>query len=377
LQDRQAAAPNQFFLTAVWMSGYGLAADSNGAIYFATGNSDPSGKSWNKFRNLSESVVKMSADLSTVESFFTPTGKVYGQVVDDQIDGDVGSGGVLLLPDQPGNVPHLAVAGGKLTPLFLLNRDSLGGRGGQLQNAESFDCWCGSSTYVTPAGQTIVVTSTGQAITSFTLQTSPTPALINQVSTMNLATGQDSGFFTSISSNGTTTGSAVVWALSRPTNNEPADVLLYAFDPSNQAELTSQVAGTWPNTTGDADLVPVVANGRIYVASYKQVTIFGLGAPAAHVAVDHPQIPPADSLVSMPHSLTGIVTAVSATSLTLRLRNGSLVQIDTEAAHQTHEVALPVTGQATRVRGDWNGKVFAARVVLHAKASAALWAKDN
>jgi hypothetical protein len=284
---------------------------------------------------------------------------------------------VLLLPDQPGNIPHLAVAGGKLTPLFLVNRDNLGGRGGELQNAESFGCWCGSSTYVSPSGQTMVVSSTGTALTTFTLQTSPSPALVNPVPSQNLSTGQDAGFFTSISSNGTTTGSAVVWALSRPTNNEPADVLLYAFDPSTQNELTSQVAGTWPNTTGDADLVPVVANGRIYVASYKQVTIFGIGAPAAHVAVAHPQPQPEVQIASMPHSLTGIVTATSGTGLTLRLRDGSIVSVNTEGAQGTHDSALPVSGQAARVRGDWNGKTFVARAVLHAKSNAALWKKDS
>jgi hypothetical protein len=377
LQDRQATAPDDTFLNSIWMSGYGLAADSGGAIYFATANSDPSGKSWNKRLDLSESVVRMSADLSTIEGYFTPVGKVYGQQRDDMIDGDVGSGGVLLLPDQSGNIPHLAVAGGKLTPLFLLNRDSLGGRGGELQNAESFGCWCGNSSYVTPAGKTIVVSSTGQAITSFTLKTKPSPKLIDQVSTVNLSTGQDAGFFTSISSNGTATGSAVVWAVSRPTDPEPADVMLYAFDPSTQAELTTQVAGTWPNTTGDADLVPVVANGRVYVASYKQVTIFGLGAPAAHVAVAHPRPAPAAELAAMPHSLTGIVTETAAAGFTLRLRDGSAVRVNTEAARRTHQVALPVAGQAARVRGDWDGKNFAARAVLHAKANAALWAKDR
>jgi hypothetical protein len=43
------------------------------------------------------------------------------------MDHDVGSGGMLLLPDQPGSVPHLAVAGGKDGRAFLMNRDHLGG----------------------------------------------------------------------------------------------------------------------------------------------------------------------------------------------------------------------------------------------------------
>jgi hypothetical protein len=121
----------------------------------------------------------------------------------------------------------------------------------------------------------------------------------------------------------------------------------------------------------------VVAKGRIYVASYKQVTIFGLGAPASHVVVAHPQPQAEAQIPSMPHSLTGIVTAISNTGLTLRLRDGSVVSVTTEAAKSTHEIALPIAGQAARVRGYWNGKTFAARAVLHAKSNAKLWAKDS
>jgi hypothetical protein len=35
-------------------------------------------------------------------------------------------------------------------------------------------------------------------------------------------------------------------------------------------------ADSWPNTGGNSNLVPVVANGQVYVASNKQLQIFGL-----------------------------------------------------------------------------------------------------
>jgi hypothetical protein len=35
-------------------------------------------------------------------------------------------------------------------------------------------------------------------------------------------------------------------------------------------------AGPWPNTGGNSNLVPVVANGQVNVASNKQLQIFGL-----------------------------------------------------------------------------------------------------
>ena len=45
--------------------------------------------------------------------------------------------------------------------------------------------------------------------------------------------------------------------------------------------LFQEAAGTWPNVRGNANLVPVVADGHVYVASHKQLRIFGLIAPGA------------------------------------------------------------------------------------------------
>ena len=41
LLDQQATDPDTFFLSSIWMSGYGLATDDAGNILFVTGNSDP------------------------------------------------------------------------------------------------------------------------------------------------------------------------------------------------------------------------------------------------------------------------------------------------------------------------------------------------
>ena len=41
-------------------------------------------------------------------------------------------------------------------------------------------------------------------------------------------------------------------------------------------KLFSGRAGTWPNVGGNANLVPVVANGEVFVGSNKQLHIFGL-----------------------------------------------------------------------------------------------------
>src|SRR5271155_5676608 len=77
LLDRQATAPNSFFLSAIWMSGYGPAADDAGNILFVTGNSDPSGTTYDGITDIQESVVKVSPTLTTVLDLFTPTNQPY------------------------------------------------------------------------------------------------------------------------------------------------------------------------------------------------------------------------------------------------------------------------------------------------------------
>ena len=53
---------------------------------------------------------------------------------DSGADGDLGSGGVILLPDQSGTLPHLLVACGKCSAnnlgcfKYILNRDVMGGQ---------------------------------------------------------------------------------------------------------------------------------------------------------------------------------------------------------------------------------------------------------
>jgi hypothetical protein len=263
------------------MSGYGPASDDSGNILFVTGNSDYSGNTYDGVSNIQESVIKVSSNLTTVLSVFTP--KNQGSL--DQSDEDFGSGGALVLPDQPGSTPHLAVAAGKAGSLFLMNEDSLGGysttKNNVLGTYNVGGCWCGQSYFVDPSdGVGRVVTSGGSNVRSYKVVTSPSPALKPVSSSRALAGGvQDPGFFTSISSNGT--ASPIIWALSRPTGASGNPIYLFAFNPEVAAggtmgSLFRQEAGTWPNTGGNSNLVPVVANGEVFVASYAQLQIFGL-----------------------------------------------------------------------------------------------------
>jgi hypothetical protein len=278
--DTQATSPSGFFLSSIWMSGYGLATDDSGNILFVTGNSDYSGTTYDGVSNIQESAIKVSANLSTILDLFTPK----DQATLDQTDADFGSGGLMVLPDQPGSIPHIAVAVGKVGSLFVMNEDNLGGYSTKKNNVLGTynvgNCWCGPSYFVDPSdGAGRVVTSGGRNVQVYKMQTSPTVALTRVSTSTSLGGTQFPGFFTSISSNGT--ANPIIWALSRPTSAAGNPIYLFAFNPesltgSTLNQLFRFHAGTWPNTGGSANLVPVVANGEVFVASYAQLQIFGL-----------------------------------------------------------------------------------------------------
>jgi hypothetical protein len=281
--DTQSTSPNDFFLSSIWMSGYGLAADDSGNVVFVTGNSDPSGNTYDGVTNIQESTIEVSANLTNVVSLFTPSN--VGNL--DQGDTDFGSGGVMVLPDQPGATPHLAVAAGKDGRMFFMNEDSLGGfsptKNNVLGTYQVGACWCGESYFVDPTdGAARVVSSGGNRVEVWKVTTSPSPKLTAVARSATLSTGQFGGFFTSVSSNGN--ASPIIWALSRPVSHNPANILLYAFNPDSggtgMTTLYRGVAGLWPNQGGDSNQVPTIANGMVYVASNKQLRIFGLKAQA-------------------------------------------------------------------------------------------------
>ena len=277
-----ATSPNNFYLSSIWMSGYGPATDDAGNLLLVTGNSDPSGSTYDAENNISESVVKVSPDLSTVLDLFTPSDAPSL----DQLDGDFGSGGVLVLPDQSGLYPHLAVAAGKAGWMYLMNEDALGGYSSSTNNVLGTyyiaNCWCGPSYFVDPIDLAArVVSSGGTTVKVWKVVTSPTSSLSLVASSASIGGGaQDAGFFTSVSSNGT--GNPIIWALSRPSTTD-LSVYLYAFNPDSGTNMTTLFkgqAGTWPNLGGNANLVPVVANGKVFVASHQQLRIFGLKGQA-------------------------------------------------------------------------------------------------
>jgi hypothetical protein len=259
------------------MSGSGPAIDDSENILFVTGNSQY--QTYDGVTNIQESVVKVSSTLNFTLDLFTPSDQDSLDISDE----DFGAGGVMVLPDQPGSTPHLAVAAGKEGTMFLMNEDNLGGHSSRNKVLGSYPigyCWCAESYFVDPSdGAARVVSSGGKSLKIWKLHTSPVVSLSLVSSSGVIGGGQTAGFFTSVSSNGP--ASPIIWALSHPAGWN-AQMNLYAFNPEARGTTLKPIftapAGSWPNPHNNSNQVPVVANGRVFVASSGQLQIFGLKA---------------------------------------------------------------------------------------------------
>ncbi|MGA8768425.1 MAG: Ig-like domain-containing protein, partial [Candidatus Acidiferrales bacterium] len=105
-----------------WMSGAGIAADSSGNIYIASGNGNFD-TSHTPATDLGDTNMKLvfTGSAFSLEDYFTP----FDQATLDNNDTDLGSGGVLLLPDQAGGHPHELVQAGKQGTIYVIDRDQM------------------------------------------------------------------------------------------------------------------------------------------------------------------------------------------------------------------------------------------------------------
>jgi hypothetical protein len=371
------------FLSSVWMSGYGLAADPTGNIFFATGNTGAG--TYDGKLNIAESVVKMSGTLAVLDLFTPNNVKLL-----DANDTDFGSGGVLVLPDLPSEpLPHLAAAAGKDGRMFILNRDNLGGfhTPDVPANVPTDLCLCGPAFFEGPDGKPRVVSSGGHTLRTWIVDTTRSPQFTLEASVPIAKSAQAGGFFTSISSSGKVSRSTIIWAVGRPVGADK-HLTLYAFDAaaSNGALtlLWSDVAGNWQSKDNSSNVVPTVANGMVYVASYRQMNIFGLKRPQPASEVANLQVkrfqagtvePPSEAATTP--SFWGTVLKIDGSHLLLELRTGRVLDVDIGPAVRSGQARIVTQGEPAKVSGVMNSNgSFEADFVWRAPGQA-LWGEDR
>jgi hypothetical protein len=279
--------------------------------------------------------------------------------------------------------------------MYLVARDKLGSHPvgtDDPPHAYIGQCWC-TPAYLKDADNVERIVSSGGLQLRLWLVSRSTPSgTLTLESTSQLLDApppdqqinpdQWPGFFTSISSNGPDINSAVIWAISRNPN-----VTLHAFAARSTGgilrHLWSQDAGSWPNKDSNANLVPVVANGYVYVASYKQVSIFGMH-PDNRVAelnaivvskLDKPQT--METLAPAGPLYWGTVKSVEGNRIALELRDGKRLNVDLSkiVPRATSEFGAIGTGLSVSGQFGPTGALVADRVTRTPNPS--MWGKDR
>jgi len=255
-----------------WGGGSGPAADSAGSIYLGTGNG-----TYDSNFDYGDSILRFtwSASGIALADYFTP----WDQQSLDDTDTDLGSGGVLLLPDQPGSqYPHLLVQAGKEGTIDLVDRDNMGhfhsGNDDQIVQTLPFiiggvfggPAFWNNNVYFGGAGD--YLKAFGYDPQTQLLSTGP----ISQ-------SPENFGFpgpTPAVSSNGTSNG--IVWIIETD-NFHGGPAVLRAYNAGDLGvELYNSQQNAGRDGAGNAVkfTVPTIADGHVFVGVENQVSMYGL-----------------------------------------------------------------------------------------------------
>jgi len=258
----------------IWQGDTGPAADTDGNVFVVTGNGRfsagaPSG------RDFGDSILKLTLNNHSlgVADFFTP----FNQAELNANDYDLGSGGPVLLPDQPGPHRHLLIAGGKGGGIYVIDRDRMGRyHAGDDSHAVQV-IGKTQGIYSAPAywNQHVFFISSDDVLKDYRLDH-------GRLSTAPVVQGttrfNDPGATPIVSANGNTNG--IVWVLrSKGWRAPDRPAVLYAFD---AARVASELYNSEQNAARDrAGLAlrfnsPMVGGGKVYVGVKGKVDVYGL-----------------------------------------------------------------------------------------------------
>jgi len=264
----------------VWMGGTGLAGDGEGNIFFATGNgtfdADKGGC------NYGDTIVKMGMVTGRVRStgsrkfgvkdYFTPQ----NQDILNESDTDLGSGGVVLLPPQPGTSNQLLVQSGKEGTIFLANRNSLGHYNPTSNNNLQTVNLTVGGIYGAPAywNSTLYFWGVLDYLKAFSI----TNGMLSSepVDSGSVVIGYPTTT-PSVSANGNTNG--IVWGIDAGAHGTVGPAVLRAFDAASLGgELYDSSQNLARDNPGPAVqfTVPTIANGKVYVGTTTTLSVYGL-----------------------------------------------------------------------------------------------------
>jgi len=194
---------------------------------------------------------------------------------------DVGSSGVVLLPDQTGTYAHVLVSSSKQGIIYSVNRDGMGKfNAAGNQNIQSLAGLSSRGLFGSPAywNGYMYFAAWNDYVKAFQV----TNGMVAQTSHSSVVLAFP-GATPTISSNGT--GNGIVWIIEEDVPNNtvianPPTAVLRAYDATNLAiELydSTQAAGNRDAAGGAVKFaVPTIANGKVYLGNSNQLTVYGL-----------------------------------------------------------------------------------------------------
>jgi hypothetical protein len=268
---------------SIWMSGGGIAADSQGFIYLLDANGTfDTALDMNGFPTKGDygnAMVKLSTtgNLAVADYF-----EMYNTESESSEDLDLGSGGPLLLPDQTDAnniVHHLIVGAGKDKNIYLADRDNLGKFNPATDPMDSniYQQLTGAMAglvYSSPAyfNGVLYYAADGDTLKAFPLTNAQLALTPSSQTTIKFP---HPGPTPSISANGTQNG--IVWALESSLSSPG---VLHAYDPTNLAHefynSNQAINGRDSFGNGNKFIPPMIVNGKVYVGTQNGVAIFGL-----------------------------------------------------------------------------------------------------
>jgi hypothetical protein len=325
----------------IWQSGSGLVSDGPGRIFVVTGNgvSPPPGPGASPPGTLAESVVRLQVNADgtlTAKDFFSP----YDNTRLDQNDTDFGSGGPMALPDGWGTAahPHLMFQVGKDGRVYLLDRDNLGGAA---QGAGGTDAsigppagpyngvwghpafWGGDGGYVYDVENQGFLRAFKYGVNGSGLPT------ITSAATSPATFGYTSGSPV-VTSNGTASGSAIVWAIYSDGSNG-ANGQLRAYDAlpvGGQLHLRYSA----PIGTAAKFATPATDGNRVFLGT-RDGKVLGFGRPTT------------SALTASPTDFgnVNVGSTATATVVATATRTVTVSAISAAAPFGTTPPAVPVT----------------------------------
>ena len=265
---------------ALWNSGGGIAADAaTGRIFLSVANgtfdTNLDSRGFPSRSDFGNAFVKLNSANNQLlpEDYWTMS----NTVPESAADQDLGSGGVMLLPDltnASGQTVQLGTAAGKDGRLRVFNRANMGKFDSQNDTTlyQELTGALDGAVFGSPAwfNGTVYYGAVGDRIRGFNVNAAmlQTPAA---AATDNFF--EYPGATPSISANGT--DNAILWAVE---NSSPA--VLHAYDATNLAvELyNSNQAASGRDMLGPGNkyITPTIADGRVFVGTTNSLAIFGL-----------------------------------------------------------------------------------------------------